>query len=290
MTRGPGEVVASPGALVRLDGVTCAYGRGDAAVVGASLAVGPHDLVGIVGPSGSGKTTLLRAMLGRVTPRDGTVTWAPGARVGYVPQLQSVDWTFPVTVLDVVLMALPRARGRWAPWADAGERAAARDVLERLGLGGLAGRHIRDLSGGQQQRVFIARALLLGPALLVLDEPTSGVDVRTRQELVHLLGELHADGLAVLLATHDLNGVAAHLPRVVCLNRRVVAEGRPLDVLTPGVLAATFGAAFEVLVHGGVPVVVDGPGGPSPGPGRGRGADRAGREPRAAGPVAVAGH
>jgi ABC-type Mn2+/Zn2+ transport system ATPase subunit len=143
------------------------------------------------------------------------------------------------------------------PWSSAAERAEADAVLDRLGLGGLGGRHIRDLSGGQQQRVFIARALLRRPDLLVMDEPTSGVDVRTRHELLHLLGELHAEGLAIVLSTHDLNGMAAHLPRLVCLNRHVVAEGPPLEVLTPAVLEATYGAPLDVLVHGGMPVVVD---------------------------------
>jgi ABC-type Mn2+/Zn2+ transport system ATPase subunit len=263
MTRVPpmqGVVSPSdPGLLVRLDRVTCAY-DGEPVVVGASLVVGSSAFVGIVGPSGSGKTTLLRALLGTLPPRQGVVTRAPNLRVGYVPQRESVDWSFPVSVTEAVLMARPRARGRWAPWASSGERAEAHAVLERLGLGGLAGRHIRDLSGGQQQRVFIARALLRRPQLLVMDEPTSGVDVRTRHELLHLLAELHGDGLAIVLSTHDLNGMAAHLPRLVCLNRRVVAEGAPLDVLTPEVLEATYGAPLEVLVHGGMPVVVD-PGG-----------------------------
>jgi ABC-type Mn2+/Zn2+ transport system ATPase subunit len=253
---------SAPDALVRLEGVTCAY-DGEPVVVGASLAVGPGAFVGIVGPSGSGKTTLLRALLGTLPPRQGVVTRAPGLRVGYVPQRESVDWSFPVSVTEAVLMARPRARGRWAPWASPAERAEAHAVLERLGLGGLAGRHIRDLSGGQQQRVFIARALLRRPQLLVMDEPTSGVDVRTRHELLHLLDELHREGLAIVLTTHDLNGMAAHLPRLVCLNRRVVAEGAPLDVLTPQVLEATYGAPLEVLVHGGMPVVID-PGGIQP--------------------------
>lgn len=249
----------SVGELVRLESVTCAY-DGEPVVVDASVAVGPDAFVGIVGPSGSGKTTLLRALLGTLQPRQGVVTRAPELRVGYVPQRESVDWSFPVTVTEAVLMARPRARGRWAPWASLGERAEAHAVLERLGLGGLAGRHIRDLSGGQQQRVFIARALLRRPQLLVMDEPTSGVDVRTRHELLHLLDELHRDGLAIVLTTHDLNGMAAHLPRLVCLNRQVVAEGAPLEVLTPKVLEATYGAPLEVLIHGGMPVVVD-PGG-----------------------------
>jgi ABC-type Mn2+/Zn2+ transport system ATPase subunit len=90
-----------------------------------------------------------------------------------------------------------------------------------------------------------------------MDEPTSGVDVRLRHELLHLLDDLHARGLAIVLTTHDLNGIAAHLPRVVCLNRRVIGDGVPQDVLTEDVLERTYGASMEVLVHGGMPVVVD---------------------------------
>jgi ABC-type Mn2+/Zn2+ transport system ATPase subunit len=244
------------GVLARLDGVTCDYG-GEPVVVDASLTVGHDDYVGIVGPSGSGKTTLLRALLGTLRPRSGTVTRAPGLRVGYVPQTETVDWSFPVTVAEAVLMARPRPPGRWVPWASRDERAEVAAMLDRLGIGELGRRHIRDLSGGQQQRVFIARALLRQPQLLVMDEPTSGVDVRTRHELLHLLAELRDGGLAIVLTTHDLNGLAAHLPRLVCLQREVVAAGTPLEVLTPAVLQATYGAPMEVLVHGGMPVVVD---------------------------------
>jgi ABC-type Mn2+/Zn2+ transport system ATPase subunit len=130
-------------------------------------------------------------------------------------------------------------------------------VLGRLGLGGLGRRHIRELSGGQQQRVFIARALLGQPELLLLDEPTSGVDVKTRHEILHLLGELHQDGLAILLTTHDLNGIAAHLPHLVCMNRRVLGSGPPREVLTPEVLERTYDARMEVIEHAGMPLVID---------------------------------
>ena len=105
--------------------------------------------------------------------------------------------------------------------------------------------------------MFIARALLGEPELLLMDEPTSGVDVRLRHEMLHLLDDLNARGLAIVLTTHDLNGIAAHLPRVVCLNRRVIGDGVPHDVLTTDVLERTYGASMEVLEHGGMPVVVD---------------------------------
>ena len=241
--------------LVRLDGVTCAYG-GEPVVVDASLTLGEAAFTGIVGPSGSGKTTLLRCLLGSVTPVAGSVWRAPGLRVAYVPQVETVNWNFPVTVAEVVLMARTRSPRR-LPWPSAAERREVAGVLDRLGIGGLGGRHIRELSGGQQQRVFLARALVARPQLVLLDEPTAGVDVRTRHEVLHLLAELNRDGLAVALTTHDLNGIAAHLPHLVCLNRRVIGAGRPGDVLTPHVLERTYGAPMEVLHHGGMPVVVD---------------------------------
>ena len=240
--------------VISVERVTCAYG-GNPVLVDVDLAIGEADFVGVVGPSGSGKTTLLRALLGTVRPVTGHVRRRPDLRIGYVPQVETVNWNFPVTVSEAVLMS--RTTGRRLPWPSAAEKAEVASVLERLGIGGLGGRHIRDLSGGQQQRVFLARALLRRPQLLLLDEPTSGVDVRTRHDILHLLADLNAGGLAILLSTHDLNGIAAHLPQLVCLNTRVTGRGTPQEVLTPQVLEQTYGAPMEVLHHGGMPVVVD---------------------------------
>ncbi|MBW3614158.1 MAG: metal ABC transporter ATP-binding protein [Actinobacteria bacterium] len=240
--------------LVRLDGVTCRYGR-EPVLVDVDFAVAPGAFVGVVGPSGSGKTTLLRTVLGTVKPIAGTVLRRPGLRVAYVPQVETVNWNFPVTVGECVLMA--RVGGRRLPWPSRAEREEVAALLGRLGIAELGDRHIRELSGGQQQRVFVARALLGRPDLLLLDEPTSGVDVRTRHEVLHLLTDLNEAGLAILLTTHDLNGMAAHLPTLVCLNREVIGAGPPRAVLTASVLERTYGARMEVLHHGGMPVVVD---------------------------------
>jgi ABC-type Mn2+/Zn2+ transport system ATPase subunit len=240
--------------LVSLTAVGHRFGH-DAVLRGVDFTVGAGQFTGIVGPSGSGKTTMLKVLLGSVQPVTGTVVRAEGVRVGYVPQVEVVNWNFPVTVIETVLMARPGRR--WRPWASGEERSEAMAVLHRLGLDGLSDRHIRQLSGGQQQRVFIARALLGEPDLLLLDEPTSGVDVRTRHEVLHLLDELHEQGLAIVLTTHDLNGIAAHLPSLVCLNVSIQGSGDPRTVLTPSVLERTYGAPMDVLDHAGMPFVVD---------------------------------
>jgi ABC-type Mn2+/Zn2+ transport system ATPase subunit len=240
--------------LVRFEKVTCRYGR-EPVLVNIDLSLAEGDFVGVVGPSGSGKTTLLRAVAGAVRPIAGRIVREPRAAIGYVPQVETVNWYFPVTVREAVLMS--RIDGRIVPWASKQDLRDAGEVLERLGIDDLGARHIRELSGGQQQRVFIARAMLRRPRLLLMDEPTSGVDVRTRHDVMHLIHELHHEGMAIVLTTHDLNGIAAHLPRLVCLNREVIATGRPADVITPDVLERTYGAPLEVLQHGGMPVVVE---------------------------------
>lgn len=250
--------------IVLLQGVTCGY-EGDIVLRDVTLQVNEGDFVGLLGPSGAGKTTLLRTMLGAVDLYGGTVVvdGAPvhegrRARAGYVPQLETVDWNFPLTVEEVVLMGRA-ADGGFFPWSRREDRAAAREMMERLGIAHLARRHIRELSGGQQQRVFLARALVSNPRLLLLDEPTSGVDIKTRDDILHLLDELNHQGVTVIMTTHELNAVAAHLPWVVCVNGRIVAEGPPAEVFTPEILKETYGAEMPVVRYRGLTLVAERP-------------------------------
>ena len=246
------------------DRLTCAY-DGSVVLEDISVKLAPGSFVAAVGPSGAGKTTLLRAILGEVKPRLGRVLVGGrparerAARVGYVPQVETVDWDFPITVQEVVHLGRAAEGGPW-PWPSRGERRECAALLDRIGLAGLGRRHIRELSGGQQQRVFLARALFRRPSVLVLDEPTSGVDVATKREILNLLYELNSDGITVVMTTHDLNGVAAHLPRLLCLNGVLIADGPPAAVFTPEILLQTFGAEMIVFRHGDLLLTAEAPG------------------------------
>jgi zinc/manganese transport system ATP-binding protein/zinc transport system ATP-binding protein len=161
-------------------------------------------------------------------------------------------------VQEVVMMGLAARSGPF-PWSRAADRAVPDEVMRRLGINDHRRRHNRELSGGQQQRVFLARALVSNPRLLLLDEPTSGVDIKTRDEMLHLLDELNRTGLTIVLTTHELNAVAAHLPWVVCVNGSVIAEGPPERVFTPETLGRTYKSEMNVIVHNGITLVAEMP-------------------------------
>ncbi len=169
--------------MVRLKGLSCGYDKQEV-LSDVTMDIMEGDFVGLLGPSGSGKTTLLRTILGAVDIFQGEVevegvpTSQKKPKVGYVPQLETIDWNFPVTVQEVVLMGRTMDN-RLFPWYRREDRMLAAEMMERLGISDLAKRHIRELSGGQQQRVFLARALVGSRRILLLDEPTSGVDIET---------------------------------------------------------------------------------------------------------------
>ena len=249
---------------MELRGAACGYDGSPPVLSGLELTVERGGFVGLLGPSGAGKTTLLRTLLGAARLFEGEALVEGRSvrerkpRVGYVPQLEAIDWRFPVTVEQVALMG--RAAENWAfPWHRKSDKQAAFGMMERLGIAGLAKRHIRELSGGQQQRVFLARALASSPRLLLLDEPVMGVDIKTRDDALHLLHDLNHQGVTIIMTTHEINAVAAHLPRVVCLNESVVADGPPREALTPATLKRTYGADLRVIEHEGMTLVTESP-------------------------------
>jgi zinc transport system ATP-binding protein len=249
--------------VIELDRVTVRY-QDLVALEEISFRVARGEFVALIGPNGSGKTTLVKTILGLVTPAAGAVRLfgkpphqldGDWKRVGYVPQVAQVDPRFPIRVLDVVLMG---RYGRLGLIRRPGlrDREAARCALEQVGMADLAGRPIGRLSGGQRQRVLVARALANEPELLLLDEPTTGVDVGTTEGLFDLLEALHYQGITILVVSHDVGVVAQHVDQVACVNRRLVAHGRPEEVLSGEVLECMYGPQAALVGHGELPHIV----------------------------------
>lgn len=238
--------------------------------------------LGLLGPSGSGKSTLIKIIAGLYEPWTGSVQFnatkmmqnydimnnredendvsphfyqsnypyysssnrydVKQLAIGYVPQIETVDWNFPVTVKEVVGMGVWDKSGI-TPFLLKDNAIEIHRVLDSLGIHSheFGKRQIRELSGGEQQRVFLARALVRKPNILILDEPTSGVDHNTREKILKVLSSLNDVGMTIIMATHDIQGIARHLPWIVCMNKTVIAEGNPSDVLTDKNLLKTYG-------------------------------------------------
>jgi manganese/zinc/iron transport system ATP- binding protein len=217
-----------------------------------SFEVAPGEVVGVVGPNGGGKSTLLKA-IARVLPlRAGRIALAGrgleeySGRVAFVPQREEVNWDFPVTALDVVLMGRYRSAG-WLRRPSRADRHRAAEALGRLGLGGMERRHISQFSGGQQQRIFLARALVQDPLVVLLDEPFTGIDAANRAVFHDAIEAFARNGVAVLMATHDLEEMTRVCSHVCCVNHRLVAFGPVASTYTPEVMRATFEGQVAVF-------------------------------------------
>ena len=213
---------------------------------GVSLRVRRGDYVGLVGPNGSGKSTLVRALLGLAKPLAGDVVRAPAWRAGHVPQRETIEPLFRFRASEVVAMAA--APQGWLPLTRLGERRRqAEEALDAVGMSAFRRDVFRDLSGGQKQRVLIARALACSPTVLVLDEPTPGMDLRSEAELLDLIRRLRKEhGLAVVLVTHSLRIVADEAEEVGLFAEGRVRFGTPGEVLSPAVLSEVYGADVRV--------------------------------------------
>ena len=219
---------------------------------GIDLKVDEGQLVGIIGPNGAGKSTLIKAVMGLLPMSSGWVKCYghPVSKqrrmIGYVPQRESVDWDFPVTAFDVVLMG---RYGHVGVFRRPGrkDRQIARECLDKVGLGPLAHRQINNLSGGQQQRVFLARALAMESQIYLMDEPFVGVDAATESAIVTLLKELRDSGKTCLVVHHDLQSAADYFDSMILLNMRLVAYGPTSEVFTPELLQKTYGGRLTIL-------------------------------------------
>jgi manganese/iron transport system ATP-binding protein len=253
--------VVETGVAVAIDGVSAGYGN-RLALSDVSLEVRAGSLLAVIGPNGAGKSTLLKLIAGLLQPAAGRLSvlgGPPGSaarRVAYLPQAEAVDWEFPVTVGEVVMM------GRYArlgigrePRPEDRERVDA--ALETVGMAHATNRQIGALSGGQRRRVFLARALAGEPELYLLDEPVTGVDARTQEDLMDVLEAEARSGKTVIATTHDLICAAQRFHEAALLNGRVVAHGPSALVLDQRLLAETYGGHVLVLPGDGGRLVLD---------------------------------
>ena len=241
--------------LVSFNHATLGYGS-RVILSDLTFSIPEGDFLGMVGPNGAGKTTILRAILRTLKPLSGTVTHAGGMRFGYVPQRDQVDYNFPLTVIDVVMM------GRYDR-IGLGQRPGAQDrklacaSLDHVGILDLAEQPLNALSGGQKQRTLIARALVGQPNVLVLDEPTNGMDLVATTQILGLVRELHErDKLTVLMVSHALNEVANYVERIALVINGGFRIGRVDEIMTESVLSEMYRIPVDVDNLNGHRVVV----------------------------------
>jgi manganese/iron transport system ATP-binding protein len=224
---------------------------GRVALESVSFQLVTGERVAVVGPNGAGKSTLFRVIAGVIEPTSGDVRVAgacPGGHIciAYVPQRSDVDWTFPATVADVVMMGRV---GRLGLLRRPGQkdREIVRRCLDMVGLADLAARQISELSGGQQQRMFIARALAQEAALMLMDEPLTGLDAPAQESIFHILDKLRQLEVTVMVATHDLNLAADYFDRVMLLNKELLGIGHPAQVFTSQLLQSAYGGHLRLI-------------------------------------------
>ena len=247
--------------VIRFAGAVIGYGH-TPILNNLSFDVHAGEYFGLVGPNGAGKTTIVRAILGTLKPLAGSVRVAmpSGApvRFGYVPQRDTVDYVLPYTVEEIVMMGRYRQMGILHRPADT-DRTAVRRSLEHVDLHDLGGAAFRQLSGGQKQRTLIARALASDPDVLVLDEPTNGMDLSSRLSILDLINHLHVhDRLTVIMVSHLLDDVANHVQRLAIVERDVFQVGTVAEVLTGSNLSALYGMHVDVRRVDGRVVILAG--------------------------------
>ena len=239
--------------VIGIDRLTVTYGK-TRALTDVCLSVKEGEYLGLIGPNGGGKSTLLGAILGTVRPSSGSITLfgqpaARGrARLGYVPQFANFDRAFPITVGEVVATAYLGKGLHPFRYLGKDEHRGADAALDEVGLGGFSSRLVTELSGGEFQRMLLARALARSPEVLLLDEPTSGVDPVSRSRIYELLSERNRRGMTVVMVTHDMLAVASSVTSIACLSHTLVYHGEP--ELSAEVSTAMYGCPVDLIAHG----------------------------------------
>jgi manganese/zinc/iron transport system ATP- binding protein len=237
---------------IQIEDLTVAY-RETPVLWDVDLAVPERTLMAVVGPNGAGKSTLIKTILGLIQPAAGSIriygqSYASQRdKVAYVPQRGSVDWDFPTSALDVVMMGRYGHLG-WFRRPGREERRKAMHALEQVDMASFADRQISQFSGGQQQRVFLARALVQDAQIYLMDEPFQGVDATTERAIVEVLRSLRSAGRTVLVVHHDLESVPEYFDHVLLLNVRAIASGPVADVFTRENLRRTYGGRMAMLM------------------------------------------
>ncbi|MES2656977.1 MAG: ATP-binding cassette domain-containing protein [Verrucomicrobiota bacterium] len=235
-----------------VEGVSVAYSNGNLALQNATFHLASGTICALVGVNGSGKSTLFKSIMGFVKPKAGSVTInglpvrevLKQHQVAYVPQAEDVDWEFPVSVWDVAMMGRYGAMN-FLRIPRAVDKAKVEESLRRVSMWEFKDRQIGELSGGQKKRVFLARALAQGGRVILLDEPFTGVDVKTEEAIIALLRELRTAGCIILVSTHNLGSVPEFCDQVVLINRTVLAYGPTAEVFTEQNLSAAFGGVLR---------------------------------------------
>ncbi len=238
--------------------VTVTYRNGYTALSNASFSIPRGTITALVGVNGSGKSTLFKAIMGFVALAQGSVKILGGDAntalsknlVAYVPQSEDVDWDFPVLVEDVVMMGR-FGHMNWLRMPSQRDRELVTSALDRVNMAAYRRRQIGELSGGQKKRVFLARALAQEGQVILLDEPFTGVDVKTEEQIIRLLRELRDEGRVMLVSTHNLGSVPEFCDRAVLINRTVLASGATSDVFTQANLEQAFGGVLRQFTLGG---------------------------------------
>jgi len=233
--------------ILSLKNILFGYDYHSPVIDGVTLDVAKGSFIGILGPSGSGKSTLLKLIVGIHNPWSGQILFSKYETdknikypiIGYSPQVDVIDWSFPITVREVVSMGIWNKSG-FFPWITKSSRTKIDVILKNLGIYGLADHQIKQLSGGEQKRVFLARALIHDPDIVILDEPTAGLDNMNKNKFLQLLINLNLRGITIILSTHDIDGIAKKLPWVICFNKSIISQGSPSTTLSESAIYRTY--------------------------------------------------